>query len=346
MVRASKSSLHELDLEDVEEHEEEKEEEEEEEEEENYFGVDFTTRPDSTAKGDIGQVNGKKGNANTTRSKHSETEQRRRSKINQRFQTLRDLIPQKDQKRDKASFLSEVIEYIQFLQDKILMYNESYQGYHQEPTKLTPWMNNSGTIDSHLESAQFARSGTSYENNFLINPGVLAAATNSLQHDIENAGGHVHMQSGIYASVERGGISNIKQEPLRSVGNMTSHLQPQLWPAVPFAADYSLPNSSQNQHKPQDIENGENLSSAYSQGILNTLTQALQNAGVELSQTSISVQIDVRRRANPLAAASLLSSKDHENHQSSCQTVAYCEDGSSGKKSSQQPLKKLRTEKS
>jgi len=45
----------------------------------------------------------------TPRSKHSATEQRRRSKINDRFQMLRDLVPHSDQKRDKASFLLEVI---------------------------------------------------------------------------------------------------------------------------------------------------------------------------------------------------------------------------------------------
>jgi hypothetical protein len=42
------------------------------------------------------------------RSKHSATEQRRRSKINDRFQILRELLPHSDQKRDKATFLLEV----------------------------------------------------------------------------------------------------------------------------------------------------------------------------------------------------------------------------------------------
>nr|GMD56887.1 transcription factor BIM2-like isoform X3 [Ipomoea batatas] len=56
------------------------------------------------------KVEGKSGDrkANAVRSKHSETEQRRRSKINERFQILRDLIPENDNKRDKASFLLEV----------------------------------------------------------------------------------------------------------------------------------------------------------------------------------------------------------------------------------------------
>ncbi|KAL3621452.1 hypothetical protein CASFOL_036364 [Castilleja foliolosa] len=52
--------------------------------------------------------NGKNSDkANATRSKHSVTEQRRRSKINERFQILRELIPHSDQKRDTASFMNE-----------------------------------------------------------------------------------------------------------------------------------------------------------------------------------------------------------------------------------------------
>ncbi|CAL9111629.1 unnamed protein product, partial [Musa textilis] len=62
---------------------------------------------------------------NTPRSKHSATEQRRRTKINDR-QILRELIPQSDQKRDKASFLLEVIEHIRFLQEKAQNYESSY----------------------------------------------------------------------------------------------------------------------------------------------------------------------------------------------------------------------------
>ncbi|KAK9272164.1 hypothetical protein L1049_002535 [Liquidambar formosana] len=98
---------------------------------------EFVTRTDASS-----QKDGKSGDqkANTPRSKHSATEQRRRSKINERFQILRDLIPQNDQKRDKASFLLEVIEYIQFLQEKLHTYEGSYQGWSQEPTKLIPWV--------------------------------------------------------------------------------------------------------------------------------------------------------------------------------------------------------------
>ncbi|CAK7335251.1 unnamed protein product [Dovyalis caffra] len=90
----------------------------------------------SSYRGDVVKAESKSSElkTNANRSKHSETEQRRRSKINERqiflflFQALRDLIPQNDQKRDKASFLLEVIEYIQFLQEKLQMYEGSYEG--------------------------------------------------------------------------------------------------------------------------------------------------------------------------------------------------------------------------
>ncbi|KAL3620032.1 hypothetical protein CASFOL_034944 [Castilleja foliolosa] len=86
--------------------------------------------------------NGKNSDkANATRSKHSVTEQRRRSKINERFQILRELIPHSDQKRDTASFMNEVIQYVQYLQEKVQKYEGSYQPWSSEPTKLMPWGN-------------------------------------------------------------------------------------------------------------------------------------------------------------------------------------------------------------
>ncbi|KAJ7540307.1 hypothetical protein O6H91_10G008300 [Diphasiastrum complanatum] len=77
--------------------------------------------------------------ASTPRSKHSATEQRRRSKINDRFQMLRNLVPHSDQKRDKASFLLEVIDYVQMLQEKVRKFEGVEQGRHQERLKNMVW---------------------------------------------------------------------------------------------------------------------------------------------------------------------------------------------------------------
>ncbi|KAL8244180.1 hypothetical protein R6Q59_010438 [Mikania micrantha] len=84
--------------------------------------------------------------SNSPRSKHSATEQRRRSKINDRFLKLRGIIPHGEQKRDKASFLLEVIEYIQFLQDKVHKYEDSSHGWTSKPPNTIPLNNRSSNI--------------------------------------------------------------------------------------------------------------------------------------------------------------------------------------------------------
>ncbi|KAK4798843.1 hypothetical protein SAY86_031169 [Trapa natans] len=132
----------------------------------------------------------------------------------------------------------------------------------------------------------------------------------------------LQMRSGTLAPVVRVDLSGTVQQPLPDVGGMVFHPQPQLWPAMPLAADCILPNNSGNQHEPLDIENGsESLSSAYSCRILSTLTEALQNNGVDMSQASISVQIDVGKHAS-FGASSTLSSKDHNNDRQCIPAVA------------------------
>ncbi|CAL8159049.1 unnamed protein product [Prunus armeniaca] len=122
-----------------------------------------TTTATTPYKGDLRvKVDGKSSDqkANTPRSKHSATEQRRRSKINDRFQMLRELIPHSDQKRDKASFLLEVIEYIQFLQEKVDKYEGSYQGWNPDPAKLMPWRNNPKLRESYCDQSRGMNGGS------------------------------------------------------------------------------------------------------------------------------------------------------------------------------------------
>eukprot|EP01024_Parvocaulis_polyphysoides_P011004 TRINITY_DN1387_c0_g4_i1.p2 TRINITY_DN1387_c0_g4~~TRINITY_DN1387_c0_g4_i1.p2 ORF type:complete len:282 (-),score=15.85 TRINITY_DN1387_c0_g4_i1:571-1320(-) len=51
-------------------------------------------------------------------SRHQAAEQRRRLRINDRLDTLRKLVPHKE-RSNTASFLSEVIEYVQYLKQKV-----------------------------------------------------------------------------------------------------------------------------------------------------------------------------------------------------------------------------------
>ncbi|GAB4829009.1 hypothetical protein Ancab_018666 [Ancistrocladus abbreviatus] len=114
--------------------------------EDEEFEEDFTAKKEATSSSKDVKKSDK---ANAVRSKHSVTEQRRRSKINERFQILRDLIPHGDQKKDTASFLLEVIEYVQLLQEKVLKYEGSYQGWSTEPTKVMPWPKGSTLEQRH-----------------------------------------------------------------------------------------------------------------------------------------------------------------------------------------------------
>ena len=73
---------------------------------------------------------------------------------------LTDLIPHSDQKRDKASFLLEVIEYIQFLQEKVHKYEGSFQGWNHESAKLMPWRNSHRPAESFADQSRGINSGS------------------------------------------------------------------------------------------------------------------------------------------------------------------------------------------
>ncbi|KAH7549248.1 hypothetical protein JRO89_XS13G0004200 [Xanthoceras sorbifolium] len=310
---------------------------------------------------------------NTPRSKHSATEQRRRSKINDRqvFQMLRELIPHSDQKRDKASFLLEVIEYIQFLQEKVQKYEGSYVGWNQEPAKLMPWRNNHKTAESYVDQSGGINSGSGPalvyaakfdEKKIAVSPVIPGTAPNTVDSDMSTATTFKSMdhQPGItnksmpfplslqpkyFAPVRSGGV--VAQLPPRltpDAENTTSRPQAQLCNIRSCTSDRVVAASDKLKEQELTIEGGKiNISTAYSQELLNTLTQALQSSGVDLSQASISVQIDIGNRANsrPVAPASIV--KDTEapsgNQGTNLSSVR-------GGKDSDQPLKKLKTDKS
>uniref|UniRef100_A0A2P2LNA4 BHLH domain-containing protein n=1 Tax=Rhizophora mucronata TaxID=61149 RepID=A0A2P2LNA4_RHIMU len=126
------------------------------------------------------------------RSKHSVTEQRRRIKINERFQILRELIPHGDQKRDTASFLLEVIEYVQYLQEKVQKYEVSYEGWGSEPAKLMPWRNSHWRAQSFVAQPQPVKNGSGTgstfagrfdENKLAISPTILTNLDNPVESD-------------------------------------------------------------------------------------------------------------------------------------------------------------------
>ncbi|XP_021815237.1 transcription factor BIM2 isoform X1 [Prunus avium] len=319
-------------------------------EEDDYDDEEFVSRKEGPSSNSNSKDAKNNDKASAIRSKHSVTEQRRRSKINERFQILRDLIPHSDQKRDTASFLLEVIEYVQYLQGKVQKYEGSYQGWSPEPTKLMPWRNSHWRVQSFVGHPQAGKNDTGAvspfpgkfdENSISITPNMLA---NSTQNPVESdpvrdvASKIMDRQPEIVnkAIPLPMPLPVNMTAPVRSDGILAHPLQGPVSDAQSTQCPTTSASDTLNQQEELTIEGGTiSISSVYSQGLLNSLNQALQSAGVDLSQASVSVQIDLGNRANRGLSSGTPASKDHEIPHSSNQTVAHFRDAGSGEDSDQ-----------
>ncbi|XP_047314778.1 transcription factor BIM2-like [Impatiens glandulifera] len=251
-----------------------------------------------------GRSNDQKSNA--SRSKHSETEQRRRSKINERFQVLRDIIPQSDQKRDKASFLLEVIQYIQFLQEKTQMYEGSYQGWSHEPSKLIPWRTHSGPVESFIDQSQYVvrNGGSGQEDNVVTPPPAIFSNVHqdSMESDFcENAEYQETADHHQLQSMQQQQSNNLYDD---------IHIQ-ETEKLAPSSSGFEFPQftafATDNYAANKLVESEEsNLSKACSQRLLNMISQRLRSSGVELSPASMSVQLDLGNQSK--------TAKDHHEN--------------------------------
>ncbi|CAH1431229.1 unnamed protein product [Lactuca virosa] len=321
-----------------------------EEEEDDYeeFGVKKDNTPSSNTSKD-GKSSDK---ANATRSKHSVTEQRRRSKINERFQILRDLIPNSDQKRDTASFLLEVIEYVQYLQERVQKYEGSYQGWSTEPTKLMPWRNSHWRVPNFgqppvikADSGQPPSFPVRFDENVQIAPPINTTSQNQNPARTDPSDMNCNI---IDSQPELSNKTTLMPLPMLP-GQLPGHLPGQAAPVVDGGFSHpalhgssDCPGPAARDGSQQDelmVEGGTiSISSVYSQGLLNSLTDALQNSGVDLTQATISVQVDLGKRAN---RGLISTTKEHENSQ---QPVGRFQEFSNGENSDQsQPPKRLKT---
>ncbi|XP_023522012.1 transcription factor BIM3-like isoform X1 [Cucurbita pepo subsp. pepo] len=311
--------------------------------------------------GELGvKIEGKSGDSKASdhRSKHSETEQRRRSKINERFQILRDLIPQNDQKRDKASFLLEVIEYIQFLQEKLNLYEGSCQGWSPEPSKLMPWKNYRAS-ENYVDHSQVIKSGSSHENAVFSQPMLTNASNvmdadlgpvaelNAVDHALVSASQELPMtmraQPVVFDSVGRGSLSTeTLDEPASGSENISSKTKTESFQGR-TSTSTGFRNHAVSDREDLTMESElESISGAYSHGLLNTLTQALQASGIDLSQTNISVKVDVGKRANRTMSMSEIFHQDDKKQSMNNQVMAESLHGCFTE-NTEQAHKKLRT---
>ncbi|CAL4885127.1 unnamed protein product [Urochloa decumbens] len=226
---------------------------------------------------------------NTPRSKHSATEQRRRTKINDRLEILRELLPHGDQKRDKASFLLEVIEYIRFLQEKVQKYESAHPQKNHEDSSM-PWA-----------KVYYRSCWKNTENTSQVQGGGLSAPTQDMNNERYCSKQSTVAPTALFSTQSAGETS------IDDISSPKATSTPQNW------ADDSTPgkqppwlsmstsdsgNRTLSKNEKQTLhEDARNLSNAYSQGLLDRLTQALKRSGVDPSQASISVEINMDKRA-------------------------------------------------
>ncbi|CAN1137419.1 Transcription factor BIM2 [Linum perenne] len=257
--------------------------------------------------------------ASAVRSKHSVTEQRRRSKINESYESLISQVSDIERTdssmrpEERYSILSirernmQVIEYVRFLQEKVQKYEGPFQGWPADPTKLMPWRNSHWQVQNLAGHPQAMNNGSGIGPVFpaKLDDNGIAATSSSMLASAQNA---------------------IEPDSLRDVAMLQPdsfpalrHLQTEAMPQQPLpdlqSAECPVSVDSMNQQDELAIEGGTiNISSAYSEGLLNSLTQALQTAGVDLSGANISLQIDLGKRANrglsPGTSATTKGSRD------------------------------------
>ncbi|KAI4326587.1 hypothetical protein MLD38_031886 [Melastoma candidum] len=289
--------------------------------------------------------------ANTPRSKHSATEQRRRSKINDRFQTLRALIPHSDQKRDRASFLLEVIDYIQLLQEKVTKYEGLYQGWRHEPPSRNGQRPCNNFVDQSCPST-------------ITNPTLFFAPKTDEENDSMTSGIPRNGQSHSDADIGSGNPGKANVHPI-GIGNNVFPFPVSLHPNLsasarggrqvahvpngvatgfdrkPWTAEYATALNKKLKEEELTVEGGSiSFSNVYSHGLLNTLTQALQSSGVDLSEASIAVKIELGKSRNPRTASASPFPKDTEVSASKVQCLQRTR---AGAEDSEQALKKLKT---
>ncbi|XP_015077131.1 transcription factor BIM1-like isoform X2 [Solanum pennellii] len=261
---------------------------------------------------------------NTPRSKHSATEQRRRSKINDRFLKLREIIPHSDQKRDKASFLLEVIEYIQFLQEKVHKYEGSYQSLDSQPSTL-PWNKCHSMAQGFIDHSQGTNSASSPaliraakfdENKIGISAtGPVTEQTqepnrtssvkeSSFLSELPNRAATLCMQPSTFPFGGHTSIASLKSILAPDAGSLELKSQPQCPSSRLNMANYAVTNDKLKGQEVSTESGTLSISSVYSQRLMNTLKQALQSSGVDLSQANMSVQIDLAKRADDRSNAS------------------------------------------
>ncbi|KAL0424876.1 UNVERIFIED_CONTAM: Transcription factor BIM2, partial [Sesamum radiatum] len=253
-----------------------------------------------------------------------------------------------------------VIDYIQFLQDKVSRYENSYNAWNHDPSKMMQWRGChiaddfiDHTRGANAEPAQASVFATKFDENKagassslpingqnIVDSDIATATTfkeRSQQPELTSKAAPVHLP--IPPNIFSFGRTSIAASPvsLKQASDTDNRIT---WPPSQIQQNASCTaDSNKMKDGEPTIESGTiNISSVYSQGLLNTLTQALQSSGVDLSQACISVQIDLGKRATNAPHSSTSAAKDDDVRPAIQRSVA----ASTGEEFSH-ALKRLRT---
>ncbi|XP_062106426.1 transcription factor BIM2-like isoform X2 [Humulus lupulus] len=228
--------------------------------------------------------------------------------------------------------------YWRSLSEKINMYEESYQGWSSEPAKLHPWRNQHASTETFADLSQVVKNGSDLQNNVIVSPSLLPNQQNSLESDMGVAMVYKtldHLPGSATQSVppnveqtnmfDPSGRHVVPLQPMQESVSDDSDVDPLPQPLPePWQGGHTTTSSVLNNAPSIKEEKSGSLtmSNSYSQGVFDTLKQALRSSGVDLSQTRISVQIDVASQTDSGLTSIAFSSKDHANRSLNSQVIS------------------------
>uniref|UniRef100_A0A0E0GCL0 Uncharacterized protein n=1 Tax=Oryza nivara TaxID=4536 RepID=A0A0E0GCL0_ORYNI len=202
---------------------------------------------------------------------------------------------------------TKLLSFRRFLQEKVQKYEEADPERNHEDSKSMPWAkvyyrscwrNTKNT--SQVQGEDLSPS-TQDMNNEQYGPKHISAAQPALfntQSVTSTTTSSSHMATGTPQNLEKNSTPS-NQPPWLSMSTMRQESEPG--------------NKMPNKHEKQTLhDENHSISSAYSQGLFNRLTEALKKSGLDPSQANIAVEINLAKRARDNTSDNSKINEDEE----------------------------------
>jgi hypothetical protein len=200
---------------------------------------------------------------------------------------LRELLPNCNQKRDKASFLLEVIEYIRHLQEKCQKYESAVPDKNHVDAKSMPW-----------DKVYYRSRWMNAQNISQVQGGGLSANAEDISKEQYSSKGITVAAASLFSTQSVRETTTTTSSSHNITENSMHSNQPPWLSMSTMNQNCDTSKRMLSKHETRSHhDDDQNLSCAYSQGLLHKLKEALQKSGVDPSQANISVEINMDRRA-------------------------------------------------